>query len=401
MSKLDVAIYAPNAGDLYGRHRGSKGGGGAELQTVLLASGLARRGVRVGHIVLPVEDLEPVEPGLQLVERPDTDEHSRLRIPLEIREIWRSLRRADPAVVVVRGSGGYVIPVTIWSVANRRQLIFASSSDLDFDLHRPDRSRLNLSVYATAARRASRLVAQTETQRRLAAKTFPKLVSRVIPSFAETSSPTDAPGEYFLWADRITQYKRPESFLDLAAAVPEARFRMVASETRETSRELLRMIEERAAALSNLELLGRLSRPELLAEIPPAVALVKTSEAEGMPNTFLESWARGVPVLSLDVDPDARIAEHGGGFVAGGSTEDFAAKARRLWAEPELRRELGARGRAFVISHHSIEAVIDRWIEVLDELTELRGVRPTSRSGSQSLDDGVGPGPDAAPAARS
>jgi glycosyltransferase involved in cell wall biosynthesis len=401
MSRLDVAIYAPNAGDLYGRHRGSKGGGGAELQTVLLASGLARRGVRVGHIVLPVEDLEPIEPGLQLVERPDTDEHSRVRVPLEIREIWRSLRRADPAVVVVRGSGGYVIPVTAWAVANRRRLIFASSSDLDFDLQRPDRSRLNLRVYATAARRASRLVVQTETQRHLAAETFPQLVSRVIPSFAETSSPTDAPGEYFLWADRITEYKRPDAYLDLAAAVPEARFRMIVSPTRETSPELLRTIDERAAELPNLELLNRLSRPELLAQIPAAVALVKTSEAEGMPNTFLESWARGVPVLSLSVDPDARIAEHGGGYVADGSEGDFAAEARRLSAEPELRRELGARGRAFVVSHHSIEAVIDRWIDVIGELTDLRAVRPRSRSWSQSPDGGVGPDPDAAPAARS
>jgi glycosyltransferase involved in cell wall biosynthesis len=401
MSKLDVAIYAPNAGDLYGRHRGSKGGGGAELQTVLLASGLARRGVRVGHIVLPVEDLQPVEPGLQLVERPDTDEHSRVRVPLEIREIWRSLRRADPAVVVVRGSGGYVIPVTAWSVVNRRPLIFASSSDLDFDLHRPDRSRLNLLAYSTAARRASRLVVQTETQRGLAAKTFPKLVSRVIPSLAETSSPTDAEPEYFLWADRVTRYKRPDAFLDLAAAMPEGRFRMIASPTRETSPELWQTIEERAAGLPNLELLSRLSRPELLAQIPAAVALVKTSEAEGMPNTFLESWARGVPVLSLSVDPDARIAEHGGGFVAGGSAETFAAEARRLWAEPGLRRELGARGRAFVVSHHSIEAVIERWIGVIGELTELRGIRPTSRSESPSPDGGVGPDPDAAPATRS
>jgi glycosyltransferase involved in cell wall biosynthesis len=400
MSRLDVAIYAPNAGDLYGRGRGALGGGGAELQTVLLAAGLARRGVRVGHIVLPVEDLQPVEPGLELVERTDTDESSRLRVPREILEIWKTLERADPAVVVVRGSGGYLIPIAAWTTARRRKLIFATSSDLDFDLHRSDRSRAKLRVYSTAAQHATRLVVQTETQKRLAAKTFPRLISRVIPSFAETSFPTDAVPEYFLWADRVTDYKRPEAFLDLVAAVPEARFRMVASPTRETSPELMRRVEERAAGLPNLELVGRSSRPELLGQISSAVALVKTSEAEGMPNTFLESWARAVPVLTLSVDPDDRIAEYGGGIVAGNSADAFAAAARRLWDEPAWRAELGAKGRDFVVSHHSIEAVIDRWLEVIGDLTPLRGLRPSRPSASPTPGAAGGPGPGAAPSAR-
>jgi hypothetical protein len=45
-------------------------GGGAELQTVLLARALATRGVRVAHIVFPVEDLAPaVPPAPSLIER--------------------------------------------------------------------------------------------------------------------------------------------------------------------------------------------------------------------------------------------------------------------------------------------------------------------------------------------
>jgi glycosyltransferase involved in cell wall biosynthesis len=400
MSRLDVAIYAPKAGDLYGRNRGAEGGGGAELQTYFLATGLARRGVRVGHIVLTVDDPEAVEPGLTLVEREDVAAGERFRVPLEIREIWRSLSRADPAIVIVRGSGGYVIPIVAWSVAHRRQLIFATSSDLDFDLHRPDRNPLNLRAYGAAARRAARLVVQTEQQRRLAAKTFPRLPARVIPSFAETFPPSEATPEYFLWADRATEYKRPDAFLDLAAAVPEARFRMIPSLTRETTDELWGRIAERAASLPNVELLDRCSRPELLEQISVAVALVKTSEAEGMPNTFLESWARAVPVLSLSVDPDDRIATYGGGIVAGDDPDAFAAAAHRLSAEPGLRAELGARGRQFVVSHHSIEAVLDRWLEVIAELTEPRGLRPRRPSASPTPGAAGAPGQGAAPTGR-
>jgi glycosyltransferase involved in cell wall biosynthesis len=95
---------------------------------------------------------------------------------------------------------------------------------------------------------------------------------------------------------------------------------------------------------------------------------VKTSEVEGMPNTFLEAWARGVPVLSLSVDPDDRIVERGAGLLAEGSMERLIAGARQLQADSELRAALGASGREFVRAHHSLDAVADRWAEILGEL---------------------------------
>lgn len=366
-----MAIYSPHARGLYSRNAGAKDGGGAELQTMLLATSLAERGLDVAHIVYPVHDPRPLaQPAPTLVGRHEWRGNSPLHPLFELGDVWRALSAANAQIVVVRGSGGYVVPAATWSRSHGRALVFATSNDLDFDLDRPDRRGATLRAYGVAARQSSRIVVQTEYQAQLAAQTFPKVVSTLIPSFAQLAETVDTGSEYFLWSDRMTDYKRPGKYLDLAAALPEAQFKMVALETKETSSELSREVHERAAALPNVELIARLSREQLLDQMTRATAIVKTSEVEGMPNTFLEAWARGVPVLSLSVDPNERIAKHGVGLLAGGAEDRFADYARQLWTDPQLRVEIGARGRSFVTATHSVDVVADRWSELLGELLE-------------------------------
>ena len=77
--------------------------------------------------------------------------------------------------------------------------------------------------------------------------------------------------------------------------------------TDETRPGLAEEVDSAVEQIENLEVLGQLPHEQLLSLIDRAVAVVSTSAAEGMPNVFLEAWARGVPVLSLDYDPDGRI----------------------------------------------------------------------------------------------
>jgi hypothetical protein len=73
-----------------------------------------------------------------------------------------------------------------------------------------------------------------------------------------------------------------------------------------------------------------------------------------------------VPVLSLHVDPDAKIEHNRIGVAAGGSLERLIAAAATLWANPEERLAIGERARRFIEDVHSPEAVADRWVALLN-----------------------------------
>jgi glycosyltransferase involved in cell wall biosynthesis len=377
-----VAIYSPFGARYYSRT--SQQSGGAELQTTILARELALRGFRVAHVVYPVQDPITLDaPAPTLIERTRPQSTHRLGALAETWAIWESLRRADAQVYIVRGSGGYLGAATAFCRAYGRQLVFSSSNDLDFDFARPDRSPHILRINRIGIARASRLVVQTRQQRDLARRALPGVDPALIPSFAQPASRTEQCPEYFLWINRLMDYKLPERYIELAQAVPQARFRMLGVTTREASAELVERVRTGAERLPNLELLPELRREELLEQIDRAVAVVTTSRVEGMPNTFLEAWARGVPVLSLSVDPDARIVEQGIGIVADGSMQRFIEAAAELWEDRSARAEMGERARRFVRERHSPAAVAARWDDLLREL--LVASPPARGSGAATL----------------
>jgi glycosyltransferase involved in cell wall biosynthesis len=191
-----------------------------------------------------------------------------------------------------------------------------------------------------------------------------------IPSFAELGGDPAHNGgraEAFLWAARLVEYKLPFRYVELARALPQAHFWMVAPWTSETPEGLLEQLTEAAAETPNLELLPPLWREGVLELIDRSAAVVVTSRHEGMPNVFLEAWARGVPVMSLHFDPDRKLESEGLGLFADGSWDDFVAAAGKLWAEPQLRRQLGDRGRQYVERVHSPDAVAERWTATVRE----------------------------------
>jgi|tagenome__1003787_1003787.scaffolds.fasta_scaffold20945936_2 glycosyltransferase involved in cell wall biosynthesis len=368
----DVAIYSPFAAGLYERRQGNAGG--AERQMTFLARALADRGHRVAHIVYDVSDPALPSGSLTLVPR-GSHLHRRGTVGAVVEglRICRALWAADAAVTVVRTGTAAVGLTALFCRLRGRRLVFSSASNADFTQETASSRRARRGLYRLGVRLADAVVLQSQEQLGLARAAFPGLrrVER-IPSFAEPADAGPRMPECFLWLGRAITYKQPERFVELARAVPEARFRMVAVPDSSAPAGLFPGLAEAARELPNLEVLGPQPYAATMELIRRAVAVVNTSVFEGMPNVFLESWMRGVPVLSLQVDPDGIIARHGLGVAAGGSWERFTAGARELWQGRDHGDELAGHVRAYVEAVHSPRAVGERWSALIAEIGAAR-----------------------------
>jgi glycosyltransferase involved in cell wall biosynthesis len=362
----DVAIYAPFAAGQY--NRAGKRGGGAERQTHLLARALSEQGIRVAHIVYEVEDPLPLpSPNLALVERREFSGLRRFGKFHEAVRIWRGLNAADAAVYIFRTGSPALGVVAVFCRLRRRRLIFASSTDADFTLVGL-KARIRSSMYRLGLHYTDAVVVQTAEQLRLVREGFPRLTrSSHIPSFAEPMPAAERPGTSFIWIGRTVDYKQPLRYAELACAVPDAQFRMVATPIRDAM-DLHAQLLRAAADVPNLEILDPRPHGELMRLVGEAVAVVSTSRLEGMPNIFLEGWASGIPVLTLDVDPDDVIGRRGIGVAAGGSWDEFVAGARRLWDSREDHEDSARASRAYIDDVHSLAAVGSRWVQVVSDV---------------------------------
>ncbi|MFH1305122.1 MAG: glycosyltransferase [Candidatus Omnitrophota bacterium] len=83
-----------------------------------------------------------------------------------------------------------------------------------------------------------------------------------------------------------------------------------------------------AAESTGIKVFGPRGYDETDRLISGAKLLVSTAEFEGISNTFLQAWRRGIPVVSF-VDPDEIIAKNDLGIVVK-SFEDLVTAVERL-----------------------------------------------------------------------
>ena len=175
--------------------------------------------------------------------------------------------------------------------------------------------------------------------------------------------------KYVAWVAMLRQPKRPDLLIEIARRAPDIQFVVCGGKSNyQTPPEYGQRIVDALHALPNVDYRGQVAPEEARQVIADAALLLSTSDGEGFPNTFVQAWSSGTPVVSLTIDPDEIIQRKGLGSVEG-SLEKAIAEIEALMGTPGLRDEIAGRARRHVKETYSEAVVIGAFEKA------IRGVR--------------------------
>jgi glycosyltransferase involved in cell wall biosynthesis len=365
----DVVVYAPWGSSLVGGRSFGGAAGGAETQGFLLATHLAERGLRVAVIVFGSgRELPATVAGIDILPQARRLRSHGLADRIEFAlEALRSMIGAKGDVLIHLSAGSTTAVAALAARIRGGHFVYRSANVFDFAFETVEPRALNVRLYEWGVRRASAIVVQSADQADLCRERFGR-EPVVVKSIATPAERRTQRPEAFLWVGRLQDWKRPDAYLELARAVPEAQFWMIAVPQKTDDVEMRRGVEETVRGLPNVRLLEPRPRAELGELIARAVAVVTTGDREGMPNVFLEGWSRGVPALTLSFDPDGIIARNRLGWSADGDPRRFADETRRAWRERDDQGELAERCIAYVRAEHDKDASIQVWLDTIERI---------------------------------
>jgi glycosyltransferase involved in cell wall biosynthesis len=113
--------------------------------------------------------------------------------------------------------------------------------------------------------------------------------------------------------------------------------------------------------------------PGLLANADVALVPLRLALEEAVPSKLYEAMAAGLPVLLVSVGEAERLLTEAraGLTVAPGDTHALADAMRFLAANPDVRREMGERGRAFVTARFDRQRINDEFVTFLESRSHI------------------------------
>jgi glycosyltransferase involved in cell wall biosynthesis len=114
-------------------------------------------------------------------------------------------------------------------------------------------------------------------------------------------------------------------------------------------------------AFPNVIFWGQQNKEVVLEELSKAKILINTSGFEGFPNTFLEAWSVGTPVISLNVDPEGVIEKNNLGFYCKGDINkmiDIIRSNNYSFNQADLIN--------YVKVNHSMDSAGERFMNILE-----------------------------------
>jgi glycosyltransferase involved in cell wall biosynthesis len=369
--KLSICFIAHYA---YGSISGTAEGhiGGIERQTEIMSKWLAKREHEISVITWDEgQENDEYHEGVRIIKVCGMNEGIRgLRyIHPRLTSLIAALQYADADIYYHNGSEDITGQVGLWCKLNGKKFIFSSASDVDCDKELPELRHLHERIlYKIGIKLAHLNITQTRLQKKAFFNSF-NLDSKVLPMPCEGPIGTEYDQRKFpqeiniLWIGRINRDKRLELFLEIAKRFKDIKFHVAGKPNNTNYPEI--MFQE-MKKYANVKYHGALEKNKMKELYNDAFALCNTSKYEGFPNTYLEAWSYGIPVLTT-VDPDGIIQSNDLGYKLN-NVREFNEKISELLGSMDLWERLSRSARNYYIKFHQVDAVMKKFEQAFVEV---------------------------------
>lgn len=374
--KPRICFVAHNA---YGALAGVDTGhvGGIEWQQSLMARWLAKRDYPVSMITWDEgqEDNLAIE-GVRVLKMCVRDagiKGLRFFYP-KWTSLCRTMRRANADIYYYNCGDLGLGQVVMWCRRHGRKCIYSVASDPNCDPELPVLKPLRERVlYRYGLKHVDSVVVQTRHQQQTLREGFgiDSTIIRMPCEGLDTCGYVHPEisceeSSHVLWIARISKEKRFEWLLDLAEQCPEITFDVVGASN--ANSDYASALTKRAAGILNVKMYGRIPHAEIAKYYRHCHVLCCTSAYEGFPNTFLEAWSLGIPVVST-FDPDGLIAKLGLGWNAS-SVDELVDRLRTAMNTPEKWHTASNAARSYYKENHNVNVAMVKFERLFSGIAE-------------------------------
>jgi glycosyltransferase involved in cell wall biosynthesis len=258
------------------------------------------------------------------------------------------IARIRPDVILVRGASRSLAHLSLFAKWFGVRLIFFGASDVNFQYEKEGIGRKHDRVlYRFGLRNTEYFVAQNQLQYDLLVNEYKKKNVIIIPNIWLQQDNSDAQRNMILWVANFRQLKRPQWFIQLAKDFPQYKFVMVGAAI---DKQLFDACKDDAEMIPNIEFMGRQSFSDVNKLFTQAKCFICTSEYEGFPNTFLQSWSNSIPIIST-VDPSNLVVNKNLGIFVS-SYEELKNAICIIEQDKDSYQEIQCSIKSYFISSH-------------------------------------------------
>lgn len=366
--------------------KGGTGAGGAERQFFLFGRGLAAKGWQVSFITHKssheFNGLNTAFP-VYLADFSYLG-GSKSQALMNWLSLLLAMRRANANYYVIKVPGHLLPIMAVYCKAYKRRLVFWAQMTHDANPKERTTGQFVGFLQDVGIRLVDTIVAQSIDQQYAFAKNYGReahLVRSICDRIAPEEAKECAPWVDVLWVGNCHAKKRPEVMFEIARLLPDVQFAMAMNNS---NRVRFEQFQKETEKIPNLRFLGQVPPIEMEQWFSHTRLFLNTSIREGFPNTFLQAWMNGVPVVSLGIDPDNLIKKNHLGLVVSphekvSSIDNPHALAqclispiKSLLSSESKRSQMGAWARKHVQDNHSPEIVVSQLIEVFGRVDGVK-----------------------------